>query len=122
MRKISFLVSIALSLSLLLSACGGQQEGHEDMAVTVEASEVVYEPGAWMNMTLTDARTQAQFKLSDYSEKVVILEMMDPGCPICKDQLKEIVAALDTLGDNIVVVSVDVMRKGETARYADHHH
>ena len=116
MRKNSFLVSIVLSLSLLLSACGAGQEQHEDAVVSIETSEVVYEPGAWMNMSLTDARTGAQFKLSDYSGKVVILEMMDPGCPVCSVQVKEVVADLDTVGDKAVAVSVDVMGKGEKAQ------
>ena len=114
MCKISFLLAAMLvSLSMLLTACGGQRPHTE---VAVETTEIVYEPGAWRDMTLTDARTKSEFKLSDYNGKVVILEMMDPGCPICKDQLKEVVAALDTLGDKAVAVSIDVGRKGETAQ------
>lgn len=113
MRTFRFLFVVFMSLSLLLSACGGQQ--HEDMTAPVETSEVVYEPGAWREMTLTDARTKTEFKLTDYSGKVVILEMMDPGCPICKDQLKEISAALAELGDKAVAVSVDIGYKGEGA-------
>ncbi len=115
MRTIRFLIAVLTGLTLLLSACGGQQEQHEDMAMPVETSEVVYEPGAWRDMTLTDARTKVTFKLSDYSGKVVILEMMDPGCPICKDQLKEIATALEVVGDNAVAVSVDIGYKGEGA-------
>ena len=115
MRTFRFLFVVLISLSILLSACGGKQENHEDMAVTAEPSEVVYEPGAWRDMTLTDARTKTEFKLSDYSGKVVILEMMDPGCPICKDQLKEIASALEIVGDKAVAVSVDIGYKGEGA-------
>jgi len=81
----------------------------------VETSEVVYEPGAWREMTLTDARTKAEFKLSDYNGQVVILEMMDPGCPICKEQLKEIAGALAVVGDDAIAVSVDIGYKGEAA-------
>src|SRR6185436_13835869 len=105
MRTFHFLLIVLISLSLLLSACGGQQENHEDMATPAETSEAVYESEAWMGMTLTDARTGAAFKLSDYNGKTVILEMMDPGCPVCSVQVKEVVAALDTLGDNAVAVS-----------------
>lgn len=113
MRKISFLIIVMLtSLSLLLTACGGQ---HPHTEIAVETADDVYEPGAWRDMTLTDARTKATFKLSDYSGKVVILEMMDPGCPICKDQLKEIAAALETIGNDAVAVSVDIGYKGEGA-------
>lgn len=116
MRRISFLITVMLvSLFPLLAACGGQQQNHDDMAMPVETSEVVYEPGAWRDMTLTDARSQTEFKLSEYSGQVVILEMMDPGCPICKDQLKEIAAALEVVGDKAVAVSVDIGYKGEGA-------
>ena len=116
MYTFRFLLVALMSLSLLLSACGGQQENHEDMATPAETSEVVYESGAWMGMTLTDARTRAAFKLSDYNGKTVILEMMDPGCPVCSVQVKEVVAALDTLGNIAVAVSVDVGYKGVEAQ------
>jgi hypothetical protein len=115
MRKIRFLFVMLTSLTVLLSACGSQQENHEDMTVPVETSEVVYEPGAWMDMTLTDARTQAEFKLSDYKGQVVILEMMDPGCNFCLTQIKEVAKALETLDDTVVTISVDVGYKGEAA-------
>jgi len=122
MRKISFLITVMFtSLSLLLTACGGGQsteEGHPHTEVPVETAEIVYEPGAWMNMTLTDARTGAEFKLSDYNGKTVILEMMDPGCPVCSVQVKEVAAALDAIGDKAVAVSVDVMGKGKSSQVA----
>jgi hypothetical protein len=88
------------------------------MAIPAATSGVVYEPGAWMDMTLTDSRTGVAFKLSDFSDKVVILEMMDPGCTICKDQVKEVGAALDSLGEKAVAVSLDVGLKGEAAQVA----
>ena len=116
MRIYRFLIVMLMSLTLMLSACGSQQENHEDMATPVETSEVVYESGAWMAMTLTESRTSASFKLSDYSGKVVILEMMDPGCPVCKDQLAEIKSALEIVGDKAMAVSVDVGYKGAEAQ------
>ncbi len=116
MRTFRFLIIALLSLTLLLTACGSQQENHEDMAIPVETSEVVYEPGAWMNMTLTDSRTGNTFKLSDYNGKVVLLEMMDPGCPVCSVQVKELVATLEGVSDNVIVVSVDAGYKGTEAQ------
>lgn len=116
MRTFHFLLVVLMSLSLLLSACGGQQENHVDMATPAETPEVVYESGAWMNMALTESRTGNIFKLADYSGQTIILEMMDPGCPICKDQLAEIQAALEIVGDNALAVSVDVGYKGIEAQ------
>ena len=115
MRKVPFSIcALLVSLTLLLAAYGGEQHAAHT-AVPVESSEAVYEPGAWREMTLTDARTKTEFKLSDFSGRVVILEMMDPGCPICKDQLKEIASALEVVGDDAVAVSVDIGYKGEGA-------
>jgi peroxiredoxin len=65
-------------------------------------------------MALTDSKTGTTFKLSDYAGKVVILEMMDPFCYLCADQLKEVAAALEVVGDKAVAVSADV-GKGESA-------
>jgi hypothetical protein len=118
MRKFHFLIVVLTSLTLALAACGSQQEKHEDMAAPAATSEVAFEPGAWMDMTLTDSRTGVAFTLSDYSGKVVLLEMMDPGCAICKDQVKEVAAALDILGDKAVAVSLDVGLKGEEVQVA----
>ncbi len=111
MKKMITLVSLLVLATLVLSACGGG----EIPAIT-KAPEVAFEPGAWLDMTLTDSRTGTSFKLSDFSGKVVILEMMDPGCYKCKDQVKEIVAALQVVGDKAIVVSIDVGRKGESAQ------
>ena len=121
MRKISFFIIVILtSLSLLLSACGADQ-AHTEAPVPNDPAEVAYEAGAWMNMSLTDARTGSQFKLSDHSGKVVILEMMDPGCPLCERQVKEIGSALEVVGDKAVAVSLDISIKGEEAlvKWAD---
>jgi peroxiredoxin len=116
MQKLRFLLVVTMSLSLLVSACGSQQETHEDMPTPLGTSAGADQPGAWMDMTLTESRTGDNFKLSDFSGKVVILEMMDPGCSICKDQLKEISAALNVVGDKAVAVSVDVGSKGAEAQ------
>lgn len=116
MRTFRLLLVVLMSLSLLLSACGGQQANHEDMATPAASSEVVYETGAWLDMLLTESRTGNMFRLADYSGKVVILEMMDPGCPVCKNQLAEIKASLEVLGDKALAVSVDVGYKGIKAQ------
>jgi len=116
MRTFRYLFTLLMSLTLLLAAGGGQQENQEDMAMPAATSEVAYEPGAWMNTTLTESRTGNTFKLSDYSGKAVILEMMDPGCPVCSVQVKEIVATFEGVGDNVVAVSVDVGYKGVEAQ------
>ena len=129
-----FTVSWLASLGLLLAACGAgttiaptaspeampsEEHAHTDEPATIPP--VTGEPVAWLDMALTDARTGATFKLSDYGEQTVILEMMDPLCYLCRDQLKEVAAALEVVGDKAAAVSVDVGRKGETAlvKWAD---
>lgn len=122
------------SLGLLLAACGAgttiaptaspeampsEEHVHTDEPATILPA--TGEPVAWLDVTLTDARTGATFKLSDYGEQTVILEMMDPLCYLCRDQLKEVATALEVVGDKAAAVSVDVGRKGETAlvKWAD---
>jgi len=122
MKKMITLVNLLVLATLVFTACGGQQSPTavpmemETSQAPAATSEVVSEPGAWLDMTLTDARSGTSFKLSDFSETVVILEMMDPGCFQCKYQVKEIVAALEAVGDKAIVVSIDVGRKGESAQ------
>lgn len=115
MKETRSLFAALMCLSFLLSACASQHGNHEDMAIPVATSEVDFEPGAWREMTLTDARTKDEFRLSDYSGQVVILEMMDPGCPVCKEQLREIAGALEVVGAYASAVSVDIGYQGETA-------
>jgi len=122
------------SLGLLLAACGTSapialtaspeampSEEHVHTAAPATSPPFTGEPLTWLDMALTDARTGATFKLSDYGEQTVILEMMDPLCYLCRDQLKEVAAALEVVGDKAAAVSVDVGRKGETAlvKWAD---
>jgi hypothetical protein len=116
MHTFRFVFFVLTSLSLLLTACGSQQENHEDMTRLAPTVEVVHESGAWMNMALTESRTGNTFKLADYNGQTVILEMMDPGCPVCKDQLAEIKAALEVVGDKALAISVDVGYKGVEAQ------
>lgn len=115
MKEIRSLITALMSLTLLLSACSGQHDNHGPMDMPVETPEIAFEPGAWREMTLTDARTRDEFRLSDYGGQVVILEMMDPGCPICEDQLRQIAEALEVVGTYAFAVSVDIGYKGEAA-------
>ncbi|MGQ0601738.1 MAG: peroxiredoxin family protein [Anaerolineales bacterium] len=135
MYKFRFLtVGWLASLGLLLAACGAgaptaptaspeampsEEHVHTDAPATVPPA--TGEPLAWLDMALTDARTGVTFKLSDYGEQIVILEMMDPLCYLCRDQLKEVAAALEVVGDKAVAVSLDIGGKGETAlvRWSD---
>jgi hypothetical protein len=110
-RSLSSTVLLA-SLFLLLAACSGRQTPAEapgsQSGTAGETSGADAAPGAWREITLTDARTGATFKLSDYAGRVVILEMMDPLCYLCRDQIEEIAAALQVVGDRAAAVSVDV--------------
>ena len=80
------------------------------------------EPLAWLEMPLADVRTGDSFKLSGFEGRVVLLEIMSPGCAPCVTQIKEIAAALEELGDKAVVVSVDYSAYSKAtslAAYAD---
>ena len=139
MLTFRFPAAVLTCFALLLTACAGQSaqtevpvqvteppiqtappveptEEHIHTQAPVETPAAAFEPAAWLDMTLTDVRSGTSFKLSDHSGKVVILEMMDPGCSVCKDQLIEIKSALETVGDQAVAVSVDVGYRGAEAQ------
>jgi hypothetical protein len=48
------------------------------------------------------------FKLSDYQGKNIILDLMAVRCPPCHDQMPELYAVKKELGDDIVILSIDV--------------
>jgi len=74
----------------------------------------------WQTIGLTDARTGEAFALSDFTGKVIIVETMAVWCPLCDQQQLQIKSALDGLGEDVVVVSLDV-DPGETADIVARH-
>ena len=49
-----------------------------------------------------------QFTLSDYKGTPVILDLMAVRCPPCKDQMPELQKVDKELGDDVIILSIDV--------------
>lgn len=66
-------------------------------------------PG-WQNEVLEDVNLQSDFRIADFSGKVVLLETMAIWCTTCKRQQQEVVSLHQILGDrdDLVTVVLDV--------------
>ncbi len=126
-----------IMLALILAACNMAKpapaatvadppaqstEVHTHPAEPLTTPEAAVQPLAWQDMPLADVRTGGSFKLSDFAGRVVLLEIIAPGCAPCATQIKEVGAALEALSDNTVAVSVDYSaysKPASVAAYAD---
>ncbi len=49
-----------------------------------------------------------EFKLSDYKGKIIILDLMAVRCPPCHNQMPELQGVKEELGNDVVILSIDV--------------
>jgi len=57
-----------------------------------------------------------EFILSERRGEIVLLDIMGVGCPPCEYQMPELQKIKMELGDDITILSVDVVYSGETAQ------
>ena len=62
----------------------------------------------WLGTPLADAGTGQNFKISDFSGKVVLVETMAVWCTNCHDQQEQILGLQKSLGSNTDLVSVSL--------------
>jgi cytochrome oxidase Cu insertion factor (SCO1/SenC/PrrC family) len=137
MHKSSFLFSLFIFASLLLSACGASPSTPEAMmndTATPDAmmhetptpdAMVMHEtptanpmmqdtPGAmmespaWFANSLTDAKSGKAFSIHDFNGKVVLVETMAVWCSNCRNQQIEIKALHNQMGMQDDFVSVSL--------------
>jgi thiol-disulfide isomerase/thioredoxin len=123
MNKFHLLVFVFV-LSLTLSACiapglpsdakpDSQTPQPGEISVLPTSNPVVEStegsPG-WQNEVLKDVNLQSDFRIADFSGKVVLLETMAIWCTTCKRQQQEVVSLHQILGDrdDLVTVVLDV--------------
>ena len=77
-------------------------------------------PGAeaidWIDMELVEVNTGETFKISDFSEKPVLLESFAVWCPICTAQQRESEKLHEEVGDSIVSISIDTDPNEDAAK------
>ena len=72
---------------------------------TQETSKIINQ--VILNIELKDIRTQETFKISDFSNKPVLLESFAVWCPTCTRQQQEIKKLHDEIGDEVISISLD---------------
>jgi len=64
-------------------------------------------PGEWINFELEDVATGEKFKISDFSNKPVLLESFAVWCPTCTRQQNEIKILHEELPDDFISISLN---------------
>lgn len=72
------------------------------------ASEQALARHPWLAAELTDVLTGEPFRLADFAGKPVVVETMAVWCPTCLRQQQELAVALQSWGDDVVVISLDI--------------
>jgi len=104
-RKAVLLVIVALVLvGGYISVILGQRAG----VPTSTATTSIGTAASWQTVQLTDVLTGNQFRLSDFRGKPVLVEQMAIWCPLCAQQQTQLQAVKQKLGNNVVVVSIDI--------------
>lgn len=74
----------------------------------------------WRDILLRDVATDKSFRISDFKGKVVVLETMGVWCPTCVRQQIEAAKLHDSLGDEVVFITLDVDPNEDEARVQGH--
>lgn len=76
--------------------------------------------GNWINFELKDVATGETFKISDFSDKPVLLESFAVWCPTCTRQQKETKKLHEEIGDSAVSISIDTDPNEDEDRIRKH--
>jgi len=78
-------------------------------------------PGeAWKTVGLQDVRTGERFSIGSLSGTPVILYTFTVSCPICTRQQQEMTALKKSLGDDVVLIGIDIDPREEKATLISH--
>jgi len=89
--------------------------GEYDDEVAEEASEAI----GWREVTLKDILTNHEYKVSDYEDKVVVLETFAVWCPTCRKQQEEIKELIES-GDDSIHISLDIDPNEDEEKVKNH--
>ena len=65
---------------------------------------------SWFNVAMTDVNTGKQFRINDFTGRVVLMDTMATWCPACQGEMSEMqrLLTLYPMGTDLVIVSLDV--------------
>ena len=66
------------------------------------------ETADFLDVQLMDVNTGKLFKLSDFTGKKILLETFAVWCPTCTRQQQQLAGLHNKLGDDVVIISLDV--------------
>jgi thiol-disulfide isomerase/thioredoxin len=82
--------------------------------------ETIVEDSNWRNIELKNIATQESFKISDFSDKPILLESFAVWCPTCTRQQKEIKNLHNDIGEVIISISIDTDPNEDEAKVLNH--
>jgi len=74
----------------------------------------------WRDVSLTDIATGDSFKVSDFSDKPVLLESFAVWCPTCTKQQNSIKELHEDIGDAVVSISLNTDPNEDESRVRKH--
>lgn len=114
MKSRSFLIAGGVILVVVLLAVvyifGMNYDTGEETRGMIPQEEIpgeMEEGVKWYSVELTEIRTGESFKITDFSNKTVLLESFAVWCPKCKSQQQEIKKLHAELGDDVVSIGLN---------------
>ncbi|MBR9675391.1 redoxin family protein [Candidatus Woesearchaeota archaeon] len=74
----------------------------------------------WKNALLKDVNTGEEFRINDFKGKLILLESFAVWCPTCTRQQKEIKEFHESVGDDIISISLDTDPNEDEERVLQH--
>jgi hypothetical protein len=62
----------------------------------------------WQDIELRDIATDKSFQISDFKDKVIVIETMVMWCDACVRQQEEIAKARSSLAEEVVFITIDI--------------
>lgn len=75
---------------------------------------------AWKTIELEDVQTGERFSVGSFAGTPVILYTFTVSCPICTRQQQEMTALKKSLGDDVVLIGIDIDPNEEKATLISH--
>lgn len=101
-------LSLALMMSAVVVACDKQNSEQLDAENTNTEIEARSEKAADFSLKTTDGKT---LKLSDYKNKIVILDFWATWCPPCRKGIPDLVAIQKEYKKDVVIIGISLDRE-----------
>ena len=110
-------IAIVVLLGIFLVVGGGGDNGSNTNEIPSVQSEPV---GAWASIELKDVNTQETFRVSDFTDRPLLIESFAVWCPTCTRQQREVKELHEEIGDSVISISVDTDPNEDEARVLQH--